>query len=870
MSGAVGKERILSALNDYLNLGLPIIPVCSHDHAGYSERHMARCNQAGKIPLIKGWQTHEQTTKAQVQSWLREFKNINIGLPLGHASGYVGIDVDGDLGEDMLEEMSNGELPETWEYVTGAGRRLLYEIPVGMQTKKYVNTGEGDHQECSILANGQQTVLPPSIHHTGRTYEWVEGRSPEDIDCALAPDWLITLVRADETRNYASGTIDLTKEGAPQVKTKEVHPIAVSDSLLPSEFMEYEDIPQDTIAPDDSYVGKKGKAQKQEEESGVSPEELTMRVSAGGRDNHMTRIIGSFCAKNRHLGKEYVMMMAQNHNQMFMDPPLDKLAIEAKVNHFWETEEMKSAKYKKAAMDGEKVAFEPMRIAQVALNLLEEEGYVLKAEEDTQQIWITKKSEGPWRPINASGHAEGLQQFLIKPIAEPELGGLPRWATRKSFGEVANALVLMLRMNGNVWTANQQDIDTQSSDQYKYIPLAGGKLLEWRTGELKPWDPETLLTYVLPVEYDPDAKCPEWERRLAEWLPDEGSRKIMQEFIGYSLIPYMGFEKALLIQGEGANGKSLFLETIQAILGYKVVSAIGLNQLFRQFGKKDIIGKTLNIVNEAGADYLKEGNADEFKNMVSGGRVIADVKGKDPITFNNTAKFIFSANHDIKTSDKSAAWLRRMLIVPFDQDFTKSTESKNDILRPIKKEYTGIFNWAVKGLQRLMEQRDFTVSQKVEDTRRAYTNRNDIAADFTSHCIVKSPEFSVDGDVIERGTATSAIAELFKLWTKYRNSELKKHSERIKEHLEKKGFYPMRKEKKNLEMTSAAKTTCWVHLKVHITDPEFLEYLVDGDGALETGNHYIKDYASKRLAEINEEPTKASVSEIPSTPVSNQ
>lgn len=871
------RERILSALYDYVDLGLPVIPLCSHDHRGYSARHISKCNQAGKVPLIKGWQTHENTTHEQVRSWIKEFKNINIGLPLGHASGYVGIDVDGEVGEELLWEMSKGDLPDTWEYTTGAGRRLLYAIPVGLQTKKFTNAGDGEHQECSILAFGQQTVLPPSIHHTGKIYEWIEGHSPEDIDCAMAPKWLIDLVRLDSRISPGGiGTIDLTKptpkpsQDAPKAS---INPILVTDTVLPAEFSEFESVEMDLTPPDTDYVGKPTKAQEQEEENRLTAEELTQKITAGNRDNQMTRIIGHFCAKFRDLGKDYIMLMAKNHNQVFCDPPLDEMAIEAKVNHFWEMEQMKTAQYKqlKAAAEDKK-QFAPLDIAQVVLNRLEEQGYCIKADSSEAIIWLTKKSEGPWKAYNVHGTGGEFQVFIKDPISDPELGGDPRWATKKHIADVVNALLTELRAAGRIWDTDRKNLDTQTVDAYKYIPLKGGKLLDWRTGELKPWDPETNLTYVLPVEYDPNAKCPAWERRLAEWLPDEGSRKIMQEFVGYSLIPYMGFEKALMIVGEGANGKSLFLETIQGMLGYEVVGSINMRSLFSRFGPAELLGKILNIVNEAGSEYLRGAHADDFKNLVSGGRIIADVKNKAPLTFNNTAKFIFASNHDVKTSDKSEGWLRRMLIVPFEQDFSKSPVPKYEIMSELRKEYAGIFNWALEGLRRLMQNKQFSTSEAAQRKMDEYRYKNDIAADFFIHCLEGPiPILGVSGKPVERGTATTAIEQLFKLWIQYRESTLIKDRERITEYLIKKGF--QKKRAVNPLLSKSAKTMCWINLKVNIRDEGFLEELRD---SLEASPE-IREYAIKKLAEIDGDeervakglPREATVTELPTSQTSS-
>lgn len=849
-------------IEKYLDLDLPIIPLCSHDHVGYTERHQSRCKQAGKSPLIKGWSEHTETTKAQLNSWFREFKNINVGLPLGHLSGYVGIDVDGIGGEDLLDEMSNGDLPETWEFKTGDGRRLLYAIPVGMLTKKFVNQDKtAAHTECSILAFGQQTVIPPSIHHTGRVYEWVDGQSPDDIDCAMAPSWLLDLVRDDDPRSkLKKGVIDLTSDNpvyeAPEEDDEDADvapPVLVTAESIPLEFLEPEQ-EFSSVLPASDYQGKKAKTQK-EKSSGMSAEDLTQILTMGGRDSGMTRVIGHFCALHRNMGKDYIMHMAKAHNQTFCQPPLDDLDIESKVNYFWEAEEMKSAKFKSKSQGDKAPEFYPLEVAQVVLNMLEDQGKVVKIAANEPVLWMTSKDQGPWVPIHVGGNAEGFQLYMKEALSNEKYGGNGRWATRKNFGEVANSLILLLREQGRIWTVDTNDTNTQSLEGHEYVPLKDGKLLEWRTGKLHKWKPETHLTYILPIDYDPNAKCPNWERRLAQWLPDPDVRKVIQEFVGYSFIPYMGFEKALLIQGEGANGKSMFLETIQKMLGKEITTSATMSVLFSRFGKTPLIGKILNIVNEAGADYLKGPNADDFKNMVSGGAVMADIKNKDPMTFNNTAKFIFSANHDIKTSDKSVAWIRRMLLIPFDQDFKNSGETKHDIMDEFANEYSGIFNWAIEGLRRLMSQKEFTQAAVINTRMDEYMRKNDIASDFAQHCLAPEPALSIEGETIERGVACSAVSELFKLWAGYRGSELKKHTERIKEYMEKKRVKTARKSSKYLTMTDATKTACWLHMKIEVNDPDFIEYLIETGEILSIANVKLKTYLNDRLEELNQEST---------------
>lgn len=120
---------------------------------------------------------------------------MNIGLVLGTGSRIIGIDIDGSLALEMLQELCDGDTPETWMFKTPGnevGRRLLFRVPDNVEkVSKWVKTLEGEHSEIAFLGDGQQTILPPSIHPNGKPYKWIKGHTPTDIDLADAPEWML-------------------------------------------------------------------------------------------------------------------------------------------------------------------------------------------------------------------------------------------------------------------------------------------------------------------------------------------------------------------------------------------------------------------------------------------------------------------------------------------------------------------------------------------------------------------------------------------------------------------------------------------------------------------------------------------------------
>lgn len=88
----------------------------------------------------------------------------------------------------------------------------------------------------------------------------------------------------------------------------------------------------------------------------------------------------------------------------------------------------------------------------------------------------------------------------------------------------------------------------------------------WRVEKL-PHRPEDLITCLAPVEYDPKATCPEFDRFLATVQPDPERRAFLLRFAGYVLTGHCSEQVMLLLFGMGMNGKSTFLTVLELLLG---------------------------------------------------------------------------------------------------------------------------------------------------------------------------------------------------------------------------------------------------------------------------------------------------------------
>ena len=246
--------------------------------------------------------------------------------------------------------------------------------------------------------------------------------------------------------------------------------------------------------------------------------------------------------------------------------------------------------------------------------------------------------------------------------------------------------------------------------------------------KLRTFDPSDFITYQLQFEYDPAAKAPIFQAYLNRVLPDLDSQKLLAEYLGYVFIKHdskvLKLEKVLLLYGTGANGKSVFFEVVSALLGPENLSTFSLQNLLNDSGyyRAKIGNKLVNYTSEINSTI---GNNALFKQLISGESVDARLPYGNPFILTDYAKLIFNNNELPKDVEQNDAFFRRFLIVPFV--ITIPVEERDSTLpnRIIESELAGVFNWALEGLRRLLDQQKFTVCKAVEEAVQKYREESD-------------------------------------------------------------------------------------------------------------------------------------------------
>lgn len=234
-----------------------------------------------------------------------------------------------------------------------------------------------------------------------------------------------------------------------------------------------------------------------------------------------------------------------------------------------------------------------------------------------------------------------------------------------------------------------------------------------------------FITYQLTFDYNQESLSPLFFEYLNRVLPSSELQDILAEYLAYVFIKpsTLKLEKTLLLYGTGANGKSVFFEIVNALLGAENISSYSLSNLTNENGyyRAMIADKLLNYASEISGKL----ETSIFKQLVSGEPVEARLPYGNPFTLSNYAKLIFNCNELPKEVEQTHAYFRRFLIIPFNVEIPENEQDKELSNKIIEKELSGIFNWVLIGLNRLLAQKNFTKSKAVSDQLDQYKKQSD-------------------------------------------------------------------------------------------------------------------------------------------------
>lgn len=283
---------------------------------------------------------------------------------------------------------------------------------------------------------------------------------------------------------------------------------------------------------------------------------------------------------------------------------------------------------------------------------------------------------------------------------------------------------------------NITQIDREELNSNKnYINLKNG-LYNLKTKSLEPHNPKILSTIQIPVNYDINAECPEISTFLCEILKPEDILLILQIF-GYCLIPDYFIQKAVMLNGEGLNGKGTLGRLLCAFIGNENKSSESLKALNTdKFSSANLYGKLVNIDTDLSDSAIYDDTT--FKKLTGGDSISAQRKFQNAFNFTNFARMFFGCNNIPRHPKGGFAWMRRWLLIDFPVQF-KANEDKNlDARLQTPRELSGLLNLAIKALHLLLETKTFYYNKSPEQVGEEYLLKSDSVIAFMDEMTVPS------------------------------------------------------------------------------------------------------------------------------------
>jgi putative DNA primase/helicase len=320
------------------------------------------------------------------------------------------------------------------------------------------------------------------------------------------------------------------------------------------------------------------------------------------------------------------------------------------------------------------------------------------------------RTRGKWRLWNGRHWAPDKMGEADRAALDTALQRLQATVTIKDLEEAQKAMRWALRSEsvyGRKSTLESaQSIDGLATvaddyDRDQFLLTVGNGTIDLRTGELRPCSPNDLISRASTVDYSPTAGCPRWLRFLDEVFGgDEALIQFISRAVGYSLTGDTREQCLFILYGDGANGKSTFLETLLRLVGmHAAITPFSSFLIQRSPGNpRNDVAKLHGARLVKAAESQKEGALDEaiIKEITGGDTISARFLFQEFFEFKPAFKLWLATNHrpSIRGTD-DAIW-RRIRLIPFVRRFSGRGRDPK-LVETLRGELCGILTWAVNG-----------------------------------------------------------------------------------------------------------------------------------------------------------------------------
>ncbi len=323
---------------------------------------------------------------------------------------------------------------------------------------------------------------------------------------------------------------------------------------------------------------------------------------------------------------------------------------------------------------------------------------------------------------------------------ETDRKNLARWAASSEFETRLRALVSLAQAEPGI-PVTPAELDTEP-----FLLNCLNGTLDLQAGKLREHRREDLITKLVPVEYDPQARCPRFERFLSEIMGGKAHMvAYCQRLFGYCLTGSTRERSFYLFHGSGDNGKTTLIEIMKLVLGEYAGTAEFATFLEQRTERvrddfADLAGARLVSGVEVPANRQL---AEALLKQLTGGedQIKARHLYSKYFKYKPQYKIVLVGNHKpmIRGTD-NAIW-NRVHLIPFEVVIPKKRQDR-ELLSKLRPESPGILAFAVQGCLG-WQQRGLDPPQEVLAATAAYREEMDTLGAFLAECCVLDPNAQV-------------------------------------------------------------------------------------------------------------------------------
>lgn len=231
--------------------------------------------------------------------------------------------------------------------------------------------------------------------------------------------------------------------------------------------------------------------------------------------------------------------------------------------------------------------------------------------------------------------------------------------------------------------------------------------LEIATGRFRENSPDDLASSALAISYDPERKEMPWTEYFLKTIAagDDELYELMLQVFGYITSNDVKAKAFLYLEGVGDAGKSRFCDLAASFFpksGANKVARIALQDFGKKFAMGNLVNAKLNISEDLPDSPLSPTTVSRIKMISDANRLEAEAKYVQPFSFRPLCKLLFASNHPLRLKEYDAAFVNRVVYIPFLHPIPKDKQDRN-ILEKMQEELPALFNRAFKAYRRLVD-----------------------------------------------------------------------------------------------------------------------------------------------------------------------